>query len=70
MGNHTNMTEEEFLIKHGQDEVHFCSVDKYRVLYANDLFWVSGALEYRSFMVSIETVMNVFDLDHFQFGFK
>ena len=65
------MTEEQFLEKYGQEKVCFSSMYKYRAVYKNEKLniWCSGVTESRDDIRHEETVLTVFDLEYFRFGF-
>jgi hypothetical protein len=63
------MTEEQFLEKYGQEKVYFSSMYKYRAVYKNEKIWCSGVVESRDDIRHEETVLTVFDLEYFRFGF-
>jgi hypothetical protein len=66
------MTEEQFIEKYGKTVVYFSYIYKFRMHYHNTDLGIecSGVVESRDDMRDIETVQEVFDLDHFQFNIK
>lgn len=64
------MSEQEFLEKYGSEKVFFSYLDKLRAVYRNDELGIvcSGTLEYRDYLVYEETVMEIFQLDFFEFN--
>jgi hypothetical protein len=65
------MTEKEFLEKYGNQKVYFSSMYEYRAIYKNGTLniWCSGVVQSRDDIRSQETVLTVFDLEYFRFGF-
>lgn len=65
------MNENEFLYKYGGEKVLFTVMDKYKAIYQNDKLGIfcSGIVNYRDSICHEETVMDIFNLDCFEFGF-
>ena len=63
------MTESEFLLKYGNENVAFSECYKCRMTYKNTELGivVSGTVEYRDSLNCVETVNEIFQLDNFQF---
>jgi len=65
------MNEQEFLERYGDKKVYFSNIYKFKITFKNEelKIWRGGILDYRDDLSKEETVISIFNLDCFEFGF-